>query len=1485
MTTKMGEKTIFDKFTKKYSLSKTLRFELKPMPQTRKFLQMDELEKEKIFPKDREKAEKYQILKYYLDLLHRDFINSALTKFKKERIDFAKVFEQLSKDKEDNSSNQTGDVNQANEEKGDLKSIRSKIAKFNGNGYLFDKKIINVLGEHFVEDNNGKVFFVKENEENVLIEEAPCIKFKNVDGEQDTVFNNFKGFTGYLSGFHENRKNLYKDDGKAGRVITRIIDQNLPRFFANIKKYKELINKYPEIKQSFGGQWEEYFGERAKEIGNKFNEFNQQNEGWAKIFQPGFYNDFFLQKDIDFYNYLIRKLNKDINQYSQKLKSEKKKEEIESQKDQEENKGSKKIPLFEKLHKQILGEVKKKSDFIEIVQGTLGDYLHDFITHSDAKLKLSEDILTDVFKAEDIEGIYISNKAINTLSNKWFLSWDFFGGKILEKQNEGRNESQKRKKISNFIALSEIKTVLDGMSEDEVSDIFKNEYVTNLEKSKHWKNFLNIWLQEWREVCKEYQKSKEELNTLIPKIPKEEAMNQDQKVVIKKFADASLSIYQMTKYFALLKGIKEVQVDNKNDEFYQKIDLYLFGDSLEDNEEKNKENNIYLYYNAFRNFLTKKPWSENKIKLNFDNGNLLGGWSKNEEKVKLGVIFRDNQKYYLGIINNKNKSILEDKSIYSTEGFEKMEMHSLKWKTLTGKGYKRDFGDKYSSHVFDFKINQYKKSLQDKGVAIQDLDDWIRLEDEKKNKDNQFPDDRKVLNKIIRFLKRDHKDNYIEDLQKLENEPYTQVIKNVQDLIKRQYKDEYPALKVFLGKDFISRKEFEEYKDKYGKEIYSLNFDKKIKRDTLEQLAKSDDGKDARLHLFQIYNKDFQLDKSLNNGKARKIIGKDNIETILFKMLFHDTNLKNKNGVVLTLNGGAKVFFRPRSLSKEKQKEVRNGKEIVAKNRYTENKISLHVPVTLNFGKPNGQYFKANELVNDLLQTPNLSRKAKIIGIDRGEKHLAYYTVIDQEENILEQGTLNRIYPKKKDYIPVELDKKRIVLKKNEHGQKRYDLETTGEKVNYVDYLQILDCKERNRLLQRKSWDSIEIIKDLKKGYISHVVNKLCELFLKYFEQDGVPPMIVFENLNMGFKQGRQKIEKQVYQNLELALAKKLGYLTRKIENPEKQWQHGGILNAFQFVPEIKNYSSDIEKNSQVGVLLYTDPSYTSTTCPNCGFRKRMTKTVFESVKSTKKKFEDHKLQVHFVDGKYKFTFITNQKENGEDYGMTDTVFSDVSRIYRKPKENKKGWIVDVYQNMTEQFDNLLKEKHIKNKNEEIFSKIKRVDDVDFWKQFMYFFNLILQIRNSSSKRYALKENGDELVSEGEDTDFIHCPHCHFHSERKETWEKFTNKFSNKLIEDLRNRDEDVFSGDVNGAYNIARKGKMMIERIKRHPKDLENFCNKHGKRKEDLKFEKGKYEITKGKRGSKKVIDSITQYPDLFISNWDWDEATARWTEKRGIK
>jgi CRISPR-associated protein Cpf1 len=134
-----------------------------------------------------------------------------------------------------------------------------------------------------------------------------------------------------------------------------------------------------------------------------------------------------------------------------------------------------------------------------------------------------------------------------------------------------------------------------------------------------------------------------------------------------------------------------------------------------------------------------------------------------------------------------------------------------------------------------------------------------------------------------------------------------------------------------------------------------------------------------------------------------------------------------------------------------------------------------------------------------------------IIGVDRGEKHLNFYSVIDVQGKIVEQGTLNIF---------------------------EYDDGKGGKRM--VNYETLLSKRAEKMMDARQNRDTIGSIKELKDGYISQVVHQLANLVLKYHA------VVVLEDLNGGFKRGRQWIEKSVYQKLELALAKKLAYLVWK---------------------------------------------------------------------------------------------------------------------------------------------------------------------------------------------------------------------------------------------------------------------------------------------------------------------------------------------------
>jgi len=90
-------KTLFDDFHNLYSLSKTLRFALKPVDETEKFIK-----KKGLLQKDEELAEKYKQAKKIIDEYHKDFINRSLEgfSFKKEGLnDFCKMYDEFKRNK------------------------------------------------------------------------------------------------------------------------------------------------------------------------------------------------------------------------------------------------------------------------------------------------------------------------------------------------------------------------------------------------------------------------------------------------------------------------------------------------------------------------------------------------------------------------------------------------------------------------------------------------------------------------------------------------------------------------------------------------------------------------------------------------------------------------------------------------------------------------------------------------------------------------------------------------------------------------------------------------------------------------------------------------------------------------------------------------------------------------------------------------------------------------------------------------------------------------------------------------------------------------------------------------------------------------------------------------------------------------------------------------------------------------------------------
>lgn len=438
---------------------------------------------------------------------------------------------------------------------------------------------------------------------------------------------------------------------------------------------------------------------------------------------------------------------------------------------------------------------------------------------------------------------------------------------------------------------------------------------------------------------------------------------------------------------------------------------------------------------------------------------------------------------------------------------------------------------------------------------------------------------------------------------------------------------------------------------------------------------------EGKLYLFQIYNKDFS---SYSKGTP-------NMHTMYWKALFSEENLGD---VVYKLNGEAEVFFRRKSIEYDEkhQKEGYHYDKLKDKfaypiykdRRYSVDKFQFHVPITMNF-KSTGQK-TIDQRVRQFIKDGGVEH---IIGIDRGERHLLYLSMIDLQGNIVKQFTLNEIV--------------------NEY-------KGVAHPTNYHD---LLDQREANRDKARKNWQTIEGIKDLKEGYLSQVVHVISQLMVQY------KAIVVLEDLNFGFMRGRQKVEKQVYQKFEKMLIDKLNYL---VDKKKPIGETGGLLHALQLTSQFESFQ---KMGKQSGFLFYVPASLTSKIDPVTGFANYIS-TKYESRDKARDllgKFAD--IRYNGERDYFEFVIADYTRFNPKAAGRQQwTVCSYGSRIktFRNPDKNNEWDNQEV--NPTEELKQLFGKNGI-DYTTNLLAQILLKDDADFFKSMLYLLGLVLQMRNS----------------------------------------------------------------------------------------------------------------------------------------------------------
>ena len=1112
-----------------------------------------------------------------------------------------------------------------------------------------------------------------------------------VSEEEKNVVNKFSNFTTYFDAYNNNRQNLYSGDAKSGTIAYRLIHENLPMFLDNIASF----NKISETGVN------EYFSSIEAEFTDTLN-----GKYLADLFQIDYFNNTLTQKEIDNYNYIVGAVNKAVNLYKQQHKNVR-------------------IPLLKKIHKMILSDrvtpswlperFESDEEMLTAIKETYESLKGVLVGDNDDSLR---NLLLNIDNF-DLEHIYIAkDSGLTSISQQIFGYYDTYTLAIKDQLQRENPATKKQRENPNLYDER-----IDKLYKKEGS--FSIAYLNRLVDTKEHIT-INEYYRLLGSYCREEGKRKDDffkqidgaysdMLYLFSAEHGEIAQSDSDTAVVQQLLEAYKGLQRFIK--PLLGHGDEADKDNEFDAKLRKV-----WDEL---------NIITQLYDKVRNWLSRKIYTPEKIKLYFENnGKFLSGWLDNQTKSDNGTqyggyIFRKKNEigeydFYLGISADA-KLFRRDETICYEDGmYERFDYYHLKPTTLLGKSY----------------IGKYKEDSNAVLSAFNAAITKLQLEKKLVPKDNE---------KVPTYLKR-LKQDYANFYQILTNDD------NVVDAYKSMKQHILATLassiRVPAAIELATQSDLDI--DELIDEIMNLPSESfgyfPVATAAIEEANKREK---KPLFLFKMSNKDLSYAEKSSKGE-RKSRGTENLHTMYLKALLGMTQNvfsigsgmvffrhKTKGLAETTARHKANEFIANKNKLNDKKKSVFDY-EIIKNKRFISDKYLFHLSLKLNYTQPNK--FDVNSKVREIIRNGGIEH---IIGIDRGERNLLYLSLIDMKGNIVMQKSLN--------------------ILKDDHNAKE------------TDYKGLLTEREGENKEARRNWKKIANIKDLKRGYLSQVVHIISKMMV---ESNAI---VVLEDLNPGFIRGRQKIERNVYEQFEKTLIDKLNFYVDKHKDVNEA---GGLLHALQLTSEFKNFKKSEHQN---GCLFYIPAWNTSKIDPATGFVNLFDTRYTNAEKALEFFSKFDAIRYNEEKGWFEFEFDYDkftQKAHGTRTKWTLCTYGMRLRSFKNPAK-QYNWDSEVV-TLTDEFKRILGEAGI-DIHENLKDAIRNLEGKrrKYLEPLMQFMRLLLQLRNSRTnpeEDYVLSPVADE----------------------------------NGVFYDSRScGDQLPENADANGAYNIARKGLMLIRQIK----------------------------------------------------------------------
>lgn len=732
------------------------------------------------------------------------------------------------------------------------------------------------------------------------------------DREKDSL-GRLSQYTTYMRPYFEARDRMYDNKLDGHTIPVRIVDENLPIHLNNTRVFDAL----PEEVVS-----------GAADIFNALAASIQAFE-LRDVFTPSFYSTLSPQSAIDAYNTLIggisnedgsriQGLNELINLYGQQHKDEKK------------------LKPFKKLKKQILSDRKSLS------------WLPAAIT-DDRQAVLAafglEEILAGFNQAEstawDTASVHVDAKRLSNYSHTVFGNWKT-AELCLQKAVAEANQKKPREGDKGYAErISKTFKANKSFSLDDIHEAVAKHGDLDPD-SPYLAASSALRLFYMNEIAAKVASARISIATLHAHVDADGVpdakLGQDtvsgelgpgayMKDFLEQFNDAKNAALVFTDLGGIL---------NADPDFYGSV-VDFFGDITHE---------LKTGFDAIRNYLTKKPFSTDKIQLYFDNPKFLDGWDTNKEPDNRGVILRAGNDIYLGVLPPHAKRLFYgDEHLDPESPLKKMDVKFIP-----------------NPHMMLPKVAFSKKAVE-KG---------------------SIPEPVMSLYRSGKAVK-----DYTKEEVSLMVDFYKKVIASNSDW-------------AVFGFEFKETDEYDRLADFYhdvATQGYKTVF-KGVSRSFIDEAVE-----DGYLYLFQVSCQDMLEDHTEKDGNYKALLyealsGQAGCDVRLCgggAVYFRPASLPRK------VTHPAGVPIRTKNPDTKKESSTFSY-DLIKDRRYTEDRYAFHIPVNIYPEADAYGALSVNRRVQEIVrENPGMY----VLGINRGERNLISIAVTASDGTIVEQRNLN----------------------------------------------------------------------------------------------------------------------------------------------------------------------------------------------------------------------------------------------------------------------------------------------------------------------------------------------------------------------------------------------------------------------------------------------------------------------------------------------